>query len=137
MELQRGCGWTAKKNSQGKFEWFRGYKFHFLTDDNGCIAAYEIARANVADSSVSIALKKKCPLTYASTVEDKGYDSFKLSNYADDTGHVAIIDRRNDTNCSKMTPFHREVYKTRTTVERSNGELKECFLPKDLIENQQ
>ena len=40
-------------------------------------------------------------------------------------------------NCSKMTPFHREVYKTRTTVERSNGELKECFLPKDLIENQQ
>lgn len=132
-ELQRGCGWTAKKNSQGKFEWFRGYKFHFLTDDNGCIAAYEIARANVADSSVSIAPKKKCPLTYASTVEDKGYDSFKLSNYADDTGHVAIIDRRNDTNCSKMTPFHREVYKTRTTVERSNGELKECFLPSPRI----
>ena len=131
-ELQRGCGWTAKKNSQGKFEWSRGYKCHFLADDNGCIAAYEITGANVADSAVSIALKKKCPIDYLYTVEDKGYDSPKLRNYADDTGHVAIIDRRNDTNCSKMPPFHREVYKKRTTVERSNGELKECFLPKDL-----
>ena len=59
LGLEMRCSWTAKTNSKGKRQWFRGYKIHILTDDNGRIAAYHITGACVHDSRVAVYLMKR------------------------------------------------------------------------------
>ena len=130
--LNDKSAWTTKTNSMGRKQSFRGYKLHFMTDDYGAICSYIITGANVHDSRVSIPLKVKCPIPYIYSVEDKGYDSKKIRQYAAMTGHKAIIDCRNTKNLSHMNEFEKDLYKNRTSVERTNSEFKICFLPKDL-----
>ena len=130
--LNGNSAWTVKTNSKGRKEYFRGYKLHLMTDDYGAVCSFIITGANVHDSRVSIPLKLKCPIPYLYSVEDKGYDSDKIREYADMTDHKAIIDCRKTKKLSHMREFEKELYKNRTSVERTNSELKSCFLPKDL-----
>lgn len=62
---------------------------------------------------------------------DGGYTSGRIEGFASSIGKIPIIDRHADRNGNKedMDPAGARRYKARTTVERTNSELKECFLP--------
>ena len=115
--LEHRCSVTGKKNSKGNMEWSIGYKAHLAVDDNGIIVAHHVTGASVHDSQVAIPLMRmadrRCNYLYA--LMDGGYTSERIETFAHSIGKVPIIDRHG--------------YKARTTVERTNSELKECFLP--------
>ena len=131
--LEHRCSVTGKKNSKGNMEWFIGYKAHLAVDDNGIIVAHHVTGASVHDSQVAIPLMRiadeRCDYLYA--LMDGGYTSERIETFAHSIGKVPIIDRHADRNGNKkeMEPCKAERYKARTTVERTNSELKECFLP--------
>ena len=134
--LEHRCSVTGKKNSKGKMEWFTGYKAHLAVDDSGIIAAHHVTGACVHDSQVAIPLMriadKRCVYLYA--LMDGGYTSERIEAFASSIGKVPVIDSHADRNGNKkeMEPCKAERYKARTTVERTNSELKECFLPQKL-----
>lgn len=134
--LEHRCSVTGKKNSKGNMEWFIGYKVHLAVDDNGIIVAHHVTGACVHDSQVAIPLMRmadrRCDYLYA--LMDGGYTSQRIEAFASSIGKVPIIDRHADRNGNKkeMEPCKAERYKARTTVERTNSELKECFLPDKL-----
>ena len=131
--LEHRCSVTGKKNSKGNMEWSIGYKAHLAVDDNGIIVAHHVTGASVHDSQVAIPLMRmadrRCDYLYA--LMDGGYTSQRIEAFASSIGKVPIIDRHADRNGNKkeMEPCKAERYKARTTVERTNSELKECFLP--------
>lgn len=131
--LEHRCSVTGKKNSKGNMEWFIGYKAHIAVDDSGIIVAHHVTGASVHDSQVAIPLMRmadrRCDYLYA--LMDGGYTSQRIEAFASSIGKVPIIDRHADRNGNKkeMEPCKAERYKARTTVERTNSELKECFLP--------
>ena len=131
--LEHRCSVTGKKNSKGNMEWSIDYKAHLTVDDNGIIVAHHVTGASVHDSQVAIPLMRmadrRCDYLYA--LMDGGYTSQRIEAFASSIGKVPIIDRRADRNGNKkeMEPCKAERYKARTTVERTNSELKECFLP--------
>ena len=131
--LEHRCSVTGKKNSKGNMEWFIGYKAHIAVDDNGIIVAHHVTGASVHDSQVAIPLMRmadqRCDYLYA--LMDGGYTSERIETFAHSIGKVPIIDRHADRSGNKkeMEPCKAERYKARTTVERTNSELKECFLP--------
>lgn len=127
LGLETRCSWTAKTNSLGKRQWFREYKIHILADDNGMIASYLITGASVHDSKVAIYLMKCFPY-FCYALMDKGYVSREIEDFCTDAGHMAIIDRRSNQK-GQLSEREAEIYKKRTTVERSNSSFKECFLP--------
>ena len=131
--LEHRCSVTGKKNSKGNMEWSIGYKAHLAVDDNGIIVAHHVTGASVHDSQVAIPLMRmadrRCDYLYA--LMDGGYTSERIETFAHSIGKVPIIDRHADRNGNKkeMEPCKAERYKARTTVERTNSEQKECFLP--------
>ena len=110
-------------------EWSIGYKAHLAVDDNGIIVAHHVTGASVHDSQVAIPLMRmadrRCNYLYA--LMDGGYTSERIETFAHSIGKVPIIDRHADRNGNKkeMEPCKAERYKARTTVERTNSELKE------------
>ena len=131
--LEHRCSMTGKKNSKGNMEWFIGYKAHVAADDSGIIVAHHVTGACVHDSQVAIPLMRmadrRCDYLYA--LMDGGYTSQRIETFVHSIGKVPIIDSHADRNGNKkeMEPCRAERYKARTTVERTNSELKECFLP--------
>lgn len=131
--LEHRCSVTGKKNSKGKMEWFIGYKAHLAVDDCGIIVAHHVTGACVHDSRVAIPLMRmadgRCDYLYA--LMDGGYTSQMIEDFAFSIGKVPIIDKHADRNGNKeeMDLARARRYKARTTVERTNSELKECFLP--------
>ena len=134
--LEHRCSATGKKNSKGKMEWSIGYKAHLAVDDNGIIVAHHVTGACVHDSRVAIPLMMmaddRCDYLYA--LMDGGYTSRRIEDFAYSIGKVPIIDKHADRNGRKeeMEPARAWRYRARTTVERTNSELKECFLPDKL-----
>lgn len=90
-------------------------------------------QACVHDSRVAIPLMRKadgrCDYLYA--FMDGGYTSVKIEEFASSIGKIPIIDRHADRNGEKeeMDRARARRYKARPTVERTNSELKKCFLP--------
>ena len=134
--IEHRCSVTGKKNSKGNMEWFIGYKAHLAVDDNGIIVAHHVTGACVHDSQVAIPLMRmadgRCDYLYA--LMDGGYTSQRTEDFAFSIGKVPIIDKHADRNGNKeeMEPCKAERYRARTTVEKTNSELKECFLPEKL-----
>jgi len=55
-ELNTGCRWGCKTNSQGNITTWKGYKLHLDVTDQGIPVTAVITGANVHDSQVAIAL---------------------------------------------------------------------------------
>ena len=114
-------------------EWSIGYKAHPAVDDNGIIVAHHVTGACVHDSQVAIPLMRlaegRCDYLYV--LMDGGYTRGKIEEFASSIGKIPIMDRHADRNGEKeeMEPARAWRYRARTTVERTNSELKECFLP--------
>ena len=134
--LEHRCSVTGKKNSKGNMEWFIGYKAHLAVDDSGIVVAHHVTGACVHDSQIAIPLMRmadeRCDYLYA--LMDGGYTSRRIEDFASSIGKVPIIDRHADRSGYKeeMDPAKAWRYRSRTTVERTNSELKECFLPEKL-----
>jgi len=131
--LEMRCSMTAKQNSKGKRQWFIGYKAHLATDDFGVIIAYTVTGACVHDCKVAVPLMKKArQLTdFLYALMDKGYLNPEINAYAGMIGRRVIIDQRarRGKAALPMDKADANRYKARSTVERSNSELKDGFLP--------
>lgn len=132
-KLEMRCSMTAKQNSKGKKQWFIGYKAHLATDDYGVPMSFAVTGASVHDSQVAVPLMKKTRETadFWYALLDKGYISPVINDYVDMIGRKAIIDRRayRGVVADPLDPASQKRYAARTTVERTNSELKDGFLP--------
>jgi hypothetical protein len=132
-KLEMRCSITAKQNSKGKKQWFIGYKAHLATDDYGVPMSFAVTGASVHDSKVAVPLMKKTreitDFWYA--LLDKGYISPKINDYVDMIERKVIIDRKayKGVVAAPLDPASLQRYTARTTVERTNSELKDGFLP--------
>jgi hypothetical protein len=106
-KLEMRCSMTAKQNSKGKKQWFIGCKADLATDDYGVPMSFAVTGASVHDSQVAVPLMKK-------TRETADFWYVLL-----DKGVVA----------DPLDPASQRRYAARTTVERTNSELKDGFLP--------
>ncbi len=130
--LEKRCSLTAKMNSKGKRQWFVGYKTHIACDDFGVPLAFVVTGACVHDSRVAVPLMKlvRMNFVFLYALMDKGYVSPDIEEYVRRVGAKAIIDRPAYNGVSiPMDPATAQRYKARTTVERTNSELKDGFLP--------
>jgi len=132
-KLEMRCSLTAKQNSKGKKQWFIGYKAHLATDDYGVPMSFAVTGASVHDSQVAVPLMKKTRETadFLYALLDKGYVSPVINDYVDMIGRKAIIDRRayKGVVADPLDPASQKRYAARTTVERTNSELKDGYLP--------
>ena len=130
------CSITGKKNSKGNMQWTIGYKIHLATDDFGIPVAYIITGANIHDTQPAISLLRlagmRCVFLYA--LMDGGYSSIDISDFVYSMNAIPVIDMKADRNGKKIEMDAAKTlrYKARTTVERTNGEMKECFLANKL-----
>jgi hypothetical protein len=76
--------------------------------------------------------EKNCTFLYA--LMDRGYSSGRIASFVSGSGKVPVIDFKASRNGDKpeMDPAKKYRYRSRTTVERTNSEMKECFLPDKL-----
>ncbi len=134
--LENRCTVTGKRNSKGNMDWRIGYKAHLAVDDNGIPVSYAVTGASVHDVRLAIPLMRMADrrCTYLYALMDSGYSSKEVKDFAYEMGKIPVIDFKADRNGKKpgMDPAKIERYKARTTVERSNSELKLCFLPDHL-----
>lgn len=132
-ELEMRCSLTAKQNSKGKKQWFIGYKAHLAVDDFGVPISYAVTGACVHDSTVAVPLLKLAHerTDFLYVLLDKGYISKTINAYVDGIERVVIVDKRSSKR-KKAIPLEPATalrYQARTTVERTNGELKDGYLP--------
>ena len=131
--LENKCSITGKKNSKRHIQWRIGYKVHLAVDDLGTPMSFFVFGASVHDSKVAIPLlrlaNERCTFIY--TLMDGGYSSKDIVSFAKELGVVPAIDFKANRNGFKpeMDKARKIRYKARTTVERTNSELKDCFLP--------
>ena len=134
--LEDRCSITGKKNSKGHMQWRVGYKVHLAVDDLGIPVSFFVSGACVHDSRVAIPLMRiardRCTFLYS--LMDGGYSSNGIESFARELGAVPVIDFKADRNGVKpeMDQAKKIRYRARTTVERTNSELKDCFLPPKL-----
>ncbi len=131
--LEMRCSLTAKQNSKGKRHWFIGYKAHLAADDFGVPVAYAVTRACVHDCKIAVPLMKMAVQStdFLYALMDKGYLNPDIRAYADMIGRKVIIDQRAIRSVATLPMGKPEAarYKARTTVERTNSELKDGYLP--------
>jgi len=131
--LEMRCSITAKQNSKGKKQWFIGYKAHLATDDYGVPMSFAVTGASVHDSKVAVPLMKKTReiTDFWYVLLDKGYISPVINDYVDMIERKVIIDRKayKGVVATPLDPASQQRYTARTTVERTNSELKDGFLP--------
>ncbi len=132
-EVELRCSLTAKQNSKGKRQWFIGYKAHIAADEFGVPISFAVTGACVHDSKVAVPLLKMAnqETEFLYILLDKGYISPAVNEYADMIERKVIIDRKGYKGVAPipLEPAYAQRYKARTTVERTNSELKDGFLP--------
>lgn len=136
-ELDSACAWGCKKNSQGKKQYWKGYKLHLDVTDLEIPVTAIVTGANVHDSQPAIPMEKRTEksVTHLYSLIDAAYDVPEIRNYIRDKGRVDLIDynkRRNDTR-EPMDPAMKRRFKVRSTVERSYSHLKDWLLPSKIM----
>ncbi|NCB28080.1 MAG: IS4/IS5 family transposase [Bacteroidia bacterium] len=130
--LNTNCSFGAKTNAKGVPEYAKGYKAHIDVTDNGIPTAFIITGANVHDSQVAIPLEQLTVrrVTSLYTLADSGYYSKDIDAFIESSGKVALTDPANRKNARPFTPSEELHFKSRTTVERTNSQLKLYYLPR-------
>lgn len=130
--LEHRCSITGKKNSKGNQTWFIGRKAHIAVDDRGIPVSFVTTGACVHDSQLAIPLLRKAMriCNFDFTLMDAGYSDSEIEDFALTNEIYPIIDFKANSKGEKKAMSEDEalIYKKRTTVERTNSELKECFL---------
>ena len=130
-ELNTGCSWGCKTNSQGNKTTWKGYKLHLDVTDQGIPVTAVVTGANVHDSQVAIPMEKltERKVFHLYSLMDAAYDAKEIRGYIEGKGRVALIDqnrRRADVR-PPLDPAQKQRFKIRSTVERTNSHLKDWF----------
>lgn len=130
--LDTNCAFGAKTNAQGVPEYAKGYKAHIDVTDNGIPTAFVITGANVHDSQVAIPLEQLTArrVTSLYSLSDSGYYSKDIDAFIESSGKVALTDPARRRNAIPFSPSERLHFKKRTTVERTNSQMKLYYLPR-------
>jgi len=127
-DLPKGCDWGCKKNSQGKREWWKGYKAHVDCSDSGIPISVIVTSASPHDSQAAIALSQMSSQRVENLYDlmDAAYDAKEIWEFSRSLGHVPIIDRNgHGQEKLPMDPATARRYDERTVVERFNADLKD------------
>ncbi len=127
-DLPTACDWGCKKNSQGKVEFWRGYKANLDAIDGDIPVRFILTSASVHDGQVAIPLAQMSAERIANLYDlaDAAYDAKEIREMSARLGHVALIDH-NPRRGEKIAFCPAEARRTneRTAVERVNSHLHE------------
>ena len=143
-DLPDKCDVGAKRDSKGYKHTWVGWKLHIDSGDYGIPLSCILTSASVHDSQVAIPLAAMTAQRVISLYDlmDSAYDVDAIGDYSRLLGHVPIIDpnpRRNSElkaelrdeakaqSVAGITYAQRQRFKQRSTVERTNGRLKDEF----------
>jgi len=130
-DLPTGCDWGGKRNSQGKYEYWKGYKLHVSSSDGGIPLAAVLTSASPHDSQAAIPLMQKTEAVVGQIfydLADSAYDAPEIHEFSRNLGHVPVIDpnkRRSDA--KELEPDRKKRFRGRTVVERTNSEIKDNY----------
>jgi hypothetical protein len=127
-DLPTTCDWGCKKNSQGKVEYWPGYKAHLDAIDGDIPVSFILTSASVHDSQAAIPLAQMTAERVANLYDlaDAAYDAKEIREMSARLGHVAVIDhnpRRGEK--IEFSPAEARRYNERTAVERVNSHLRD------------
>jgi hypothetical protein len=127
-DLPTACDWGCKRNSQGKVEWWRGYKVNADVIDGDVPVSFILSSASMHDSQAAIPLAQMTAERVVSLYDlaDAAYDAKEIREMSERLGHVAIIDR-NPRRGEKVgfAPAEALRYRERSAAERFNSHLKD------------
>lgn len=133
-KIDKKCAWGCKKNSEGNVSFWKGYKLHLDVSDIGFPLTACVTGANVHDSRLAIPMEKltEQKVTFLYSLMDAGYDAAAIDKFIRGKGRIPIIapNMRKNKNRAPLDPAKKERFKIRTTVERSNSDLKDNYIPK-------
>ena len=143
-DLPDKCDVGAKKDSKGYKRTWTGWKLHIDSGDFGIPLSCILTSASVHDSQVAIPLGTMTAQRVVSLYDlmDSAYDVEAIRNHSRLLGHVPIIDQnpRRDSalkaelrdearaqGVAGIIDARRQRFRQRSTVERTNGRLKDEF----------
>jgi hypothetical protein len=143
-DLPQQCDMGAKMNSQGREQYWRGYKLHLDVADGQIPVSAVLTSASVHDSQVAIPLMTMTGQRVVHLYElmDSAYDANEIHAHSRQLNHVPIIaphPRRGtkkslqmqkvfpDKPTPQLTWAQQDRYKERTMSERVNARLKDEF----------
>jgi len=130
-DLPTGCDWGGKRNSQGKYEFWKGYKLHIATSDGGIPMSAILTSASPHDSQAAIPLMQKTETVVGQIfydLADSAYDAPEIHAFSRRLGHVPVIDpNQRRGNVKELEPDRKRRFRGRTVVERTNSELKDNY----------
>ena len=130
-ELPRLCNKGKKRNAQGNFNTWVGYKLHLDVACCGVPITAVLTSASVHDNQASVPLARlsAARVTSLYTLMDAAYNSEPLRQLERDLGHVPIvaINPRGRDNPPALDAAEQKRFGERTVVERINSRLKDSF----------
>jgi hypothetical protein len=130
-DLPQLCNKGKKRNAQGNFNTWVGYKLHLDVACCGVPITAALTSASVYDNQVSVPLARLSAqrVTSLYTLMDAAYDSEPLRQLERDLGHVPIvaINSRGRAHPPTLDEAEKKRFGERTVVERINSRLKDGF----------
>lgn len=130
-DLPQLCNKGKKRNAQGNFNTWVGYKLHLDVACCGVPITAALTSASVYDNQVSVPLARLSAgrVTSLYTLMDAAYDSEPLRQLERELGHVPIvaINSRGRENPPMLDAAEKKRFDERTVVERINSRLKDGF----------
>jgi len=129
LDLPRACDWGVKRK-HGKSYYWKGYKLHVDWADGEIPISCVLTSASLHDSQAAIPLATLSASRVQSLYDlmDAAYDAAAITAHSLSLGHVPIIDpnpRRKGA--EEMAPARKRRFDERSTAERGNSLLKECY----------
>jgi len=130
-ELPRYCDSGAKQNSKGNLDYWIGYKLHVDWSDGEIPVSCLLSSASMHDSQAALPLMEITRTRVDSLYQlmDAAYDAPVIEQAVRKHGQVPIIERnaRRKNETDPMDAAKSTRYKERSTAERGNSLLKDCF----------
>lgn len=140
-DLPTACDIGNKRDSKGYRHSWVGYKLHFDVADGGIPVSCLLTSASMHDSQAAIPLAEMTHLRVTNCYDlmDAAYDSAPIKAHSKSLGHIPIIDvnprnrkaefdaERKAQRTVNYKPAQNVRYNERSTVERTNGRLKDEF----------
>jgi len=129
LEVPCLCDTGCKPDTEGHLHYWKGYKFHVVTNEAGIPLRAVTTAASVNDSQVAIPLLLLTArrVTALYDLLDRGYDADPIRACSQALGHVPIIPTiaRGDGPAPEWDPDRVRLYNGRTVAERFNARLKD------------
>ena len=126
-DLPTDCDWGCKRNSKGKKESWRGFKFHLDVADGDVPISPLLTSASMYDNQAAIPLAQRSSdrVTNLYDLMDAAYDTKEIKIFSTNLGHVPLIDHNPRRGKKvKMPPAEQVRYHERSSAERVFSNLE-------------